>query len=378
MSYDLQIWSVHSLNSPCFAHPEQWQQEAAGWTYSKTNWQIVVGASNKVLPEDVPDEVAKLIPGIRHLIEINLEGRRPHEALRLAQSTANSVARATHGVIVDPQEDTVRMASGVKRFVPPKREENFEVLALSWWFMDGPLLTPAGRKDFFGLLERMLPEALPKRYGLYEPPQHLYAETGKAHLLNFLEENLHELKVFYPRRPVVRLGMSFPAPPGPHKLGFRTNHISIEVEREALNQPGWQDGLQLFWQTASRLVRPFYGDVRALSGRARHGALLFITPRKGDVTTNTTPTFHPVTSWWWRGIPGTLGLAAVLGSSYRNLWPAFESTAVVVDELAFLSKPDWRSNTECSELLGGVPEPLAQPAIGDGREQFAKKWPFSA
>jgi hypothetical protein len=377
MSYDLQIWSVRSLNSPCFSHPEQWLREAAGWVYSKTNWQIVVGASDKVLPEDVPDEVAKLIPGIRYLIEVNLEGKRTREAFRLAQSTANSVAKAKHGVIVDQQEGTVRMGSGVKRFVPQKAEKVFDVLKLSWWFLDSPLCTPAGRKDFFMLLDRMLPEALPRRYGLYEPPQHLYAETGKTHMLNFLEENLYKSPVLYSRRPVVALHLGFPCPPGPHKLGFRTNHISIEVEKEALKQPGWQEGLHQFWLSASRLIRPFYGDVRTLGSRVRHGAALFIKPPWKTGTKIMPPVSHPVKSWWWRGLPTSLGCAAVLGSPYRALWPAFDSVATILDGLAFVDTQNWLPDLECSDRLGGVPERLAQPVTDAHCEQFAETWPFS-
>lgn len=138
------------------------------------------------------------------------------------------------------------------------------------------------------------PEALPKRYGLYEPPQHVYAETGMEHFLRFLDENLHDMKVWYPRRPVASVHLGMPNPVGAHNLGFRTNHLSIEIEKNAVSEPGWATTLKRFWRKASQLICPIYGDVRILQNYQWMGA----TVSAGQQ--------HPVKSWWWAGIPEEL------------------------------------------------------------------------
>ena len=196
MSYDLQVWSVRPLGGDSFSHPELWEPSSSAWTHSRKSWQIVVSSSDKVEPEDIPEDVIKLLPGIEWLTNLNLEGKTTAESLRLAQSTADSIAKSAHGVVLNPQEDTIHLPSGVKRFMQPRSKESFEVLSLSWWFLDSPVVSREGRASFIDLLDRMLPEALPKRYGSYEPPQHRYAETGKEQFWEFLDANLHDTNVW--------------------------------------------------------------------------------------------------------------------------------------------------------------------------------------
>ena len=201
-------------------------------------------------------------------------------------------------------------------------------------------------------MERLLPEAMPRRYGRFEPPQHLYSETGRAHFLRFLQEQLDELfLVWYPHRPVASVSLSRSSKWGATRQGFRANYVQVGVEGQALEQPGWTTALDRFWRAASQVIRPFYGDVRTLNGFARMGATY-----GSDAETE----FHPVQGPWWFGIPCRVGHAAVLGEPYLALWPGFVEAAQVVDDLAFLSTNDWITPEEVSSLVGGVPEPLAQ------------------
>lgn len=247
------------------------------------------------------------------------------------------------------------------------------------------------------IFERDLPECLPKRYGLFEPPQHVYEKTGKEHFLNFLDENLrqprHRAVVWYPHRPVAGLHFSIPNPRGPHKLGFRTGHLRIDVERQILAEPGWAVGLMRLWRNVSKLIRPIYGDVRMLDGYIWMGATVG-TKAKGVTHT------HPVGSWWWAGIPERLGLAVVLGEVYRELWPSFVGAARVEDGLAFLSLDDWSLNGDLTEVVGKAPEDQLMrpkktagtiyireiqelmkvrgkdPLVGKIRREYPSGWPF--
>lgn len=356
MSYDLQVWSVRPFLGDCFRNPELWKVTNRAWTYERNNWQIVVSASDRVEPEEVPEDVFKELPGIEWLSNLNFEGARTQEADRLLQTTADLIAKSAQGVVLDPQEDTVRLPSGVKRFMLPRSKEVFEVISMSWWALDTPLVSREGMVRFVDLLERILPEALPKRYGEYEPPQHRYAATGKLHLINFLLVNQHKIIVWYPSRPVVSMSLGFPNPPGPHKLGFRTNHIEIEFERAVLSEPGWAKNLMNFWRQLSLIIHPFYGDIRVLGGHRRMGATTTSSGRDSE---------HPVRSWWWKGIPEELGMAAVLGEIYQRLWPTFASAATVIDGLAFASVDDWSSANDVSKMVGRPPK---------GQVQRPRKW----
>jgi hypothetical protein len=81
----------------------------------------------------------------------------------------------------------------VKKYLKPERQkkQRFSILKMSWWY-EGDLLATREKLDgFIGLLGRYLPEALPRRYGLFEPPQFTYEETGKGHFVDLLAAHRH-------------------------------------------------------------------------------------------------------------------------------------------------------------------------------------------
>ncbi|HEX6802933.1 MAG TPA: hypothetical protein VF133_04570 [Terriglobales bacterium] len=230
----------------------------------------------------------------------------------------------------------------------PRSKETFDVVSLSWWFLDSPIEVQEGRDRLINLLERIFPEVLPKRYGSHEPPQLVYAQTGREHFLSFLDENLHDIKVWYPHRPVVSVHLNFPKPIGAHKLGFRTNCFSIEVEKRALTEPGWATTIRHLWREVSLLINPIYGDVRVLGNYRWMGA----TVSAGEQ--------HPIKAWWWAGIPQALGNAVVLGNVYQKLWPEFASASTLVRGLAFASLDDWTTRGDLAEKVGEPPQDQVQ------------------
>jgi hypothetical protein len=353
VSYDIQIWSVHPVRlAETLPEVDKWRPEGDGWAYDSRDWQIIVGDSVEVLIEDIPEDVFGLVPGIRYLNELNLEPvGASRRAYKLLGSVSRRLGRAAHGVVLDPQTDTIATPTGVKRYRPQRRSERFSILAFSWWFTDGPLLTRSGLERFLGLLERLLPEAMPRRYGLLELPQHQYSETGKDHFLDFLHQHLDGSLVWYPHWPVVGVSMSCSPEWGISRQDFRANHVKVHVEAKALEQPGWHVALDTFWRAASQAICPFYGDVRTLGGFLRMGA-----PYALDMATE----FHPVKGSWWVGIPRTAGHAIVLGEPYLDLWPSFAEAEQLVDGLVFLATNDWKTPDDVSDLVGGVLDELAQ------------------
>jgi hypothetical protein len=205
--------------------------------------------------------------------------------------------------------------------------------------------------EFLSLLERFLPEAMPRRYGLFEPPQHTYSKTGRRHFLNFLQEHQDEITVWYPHRPVLNVSLRCSSDWGTRQQGFRTNLVEIGVEAIALEQPGWKVALHRFWRAASQLIRPFYGDVRILEGFIRMG---------GTFGSNVESDFHPVKGPWWTGIPRETGQAVVLGEPYTAHWPRFVEASQMIEGLAFLSTDEWTARGETADLIGGVPDEIAQ------------------
>ena len=374
MSYDLQIWSVRRFERAFIGNLERSNGEAGkDYTIRGRGWQIVINSSDNVLPEDVADEVSALVPGIGYLTELNLEGEPTSEAGKLLQSTAKAIARRAHGVVVDPQSDKVWTPAGVTRFIPPKKEKTFSVLNMSWWVLNDVLLRTEGRRAFLSLLGKLLPEALPKRYGEYEPPQYVFAKTGVGHLERFIKRHLDDVIVWYPNRPVTDVHVSCPRPLGGSDRGFRTYYVEIQVESAVLAQSGWPENLRLFWRQMTFLLRPIYSEVRTEGGYTRSGGAVWVGPE--SIQHN-----YPFTtrSWFWRGIPRKLGHAVVLGKEYQRLWPGFVKKATVEKGFAFASTPDWSKDIDLSKMVGSAPKAITLlPGEGMGRSQkYPRIWPF--
>lgn len=224
------------------------------------------------------------------------------------------------------------------------------------------------------------PEALPVRYGAYEPPQHRYRETGREHLVDYLAteysspRKLHFV-VWYPQRPVLHLTLSLGA--GPVHAGWTAQRITLDMEAAVLQQPGWSTAVQRTWRQLAHAVDAFYADARILRNQRPGGA------RATDLRVIDQ---HPVCSWFWAGIPSDGGVAVALGEPYLSLWPDFRAAGERDGELVFLSSQDWTQRANVFEPIGGVPSELRtqSPAYATEPNAFGPNlnrayppvWPF--
>ena len=319
MSYTLEVWSVRPVDGACLPKPGEWVPTEGGWVLGRGRGRLEVWLSAKVSPEDMPEAIAKALPGITNRTLLTVSGELTKALKSRAGRTARALASASHGIVFDPQEASLLLPPAVRRFVPARR-----------WTLDDAAFRPDGVAGFVALLDR-------DRHGRGDP----LGGAGTA---------------------------------GPMKLGFRTHHIEISFETSVLDQPGWETQLRLLWRAVSNLVRPFYGDVRTLAGYLlKHGGLW------GARDTES----HPVKSWWWCGVPATPASAVVIGPDYQRIWTDLVAQATVEDGLAFLNGQDWTRPASYAVPVGLIqPDPppfdgrypFFRPE-GD-RAMYAGIWPF--
>lgn len=377
MSYDLRVWSSARPQLPECLPPGSWSEYDASWTSGGRGWQVVVREPLAVEMEDIPDQVYRSLPGLAFLTEIHLEpSAAPDTARKFAARVATAIARDAHGAVLDEQEETLTLPRGVKRY-RTEPGTSVELLTLSWWWTGGQLDTLEGLGRFVDVLDEHVPEALPRRYGTYEPPEFKLDEHGHDHLVHFLHEKGTGLTVLYPTLPALGLSLNLQegAGHGPH--GFVAHHLQVDFDRSALAQPGWASALERFWEATSLLLEPLYGDVRTLKGYERRGSRLWVPMQAQN---------HPVDGPFWAGLPSGPAHALVLGDPYRALWPARNDGAGLADGLRFEAVDDWTRDDDVFELLGGPPDDLADP--GDVHEtgtdaprfgaipRYPKVWPF--
>jgi hypothetical protein len=362
MSYDINIWSIKPIKFPdSLPSKDKWSIQKDHACFSKGEWQIVVNASMEVENEDIPDGILPYLPGIEYLTEVSLE---PIFSPPVAHTTLirviNHIAKDIIGVIENVQEDTIKLTTGVKRVAPERRSSGnrFSLIKMSWWFNESPVEKEQGFIDLYNYLKTNFPEALPRRYGIYEPPQYKLEKDGEQHFLEFFFKNKYDSIVWYPHKPVVGIGFTFEKNWGFKKIcdeqRFITNRISIEIDSCVFEQHGWKRQLINVWKGLTEIIKPFYGDVRILHDFISGRSTYWIGGRTED---------HPVKSGWWLGIPKKLGQAVVLGDPYLSLWDGVRTKGEEKGGLLFISTDDWAKEEDVTSIVGPVPKDIAQTCI---------------
>lgn len=119
--------------------------------------------------EDLPEQVTAAVVGAKVLYQILVEGSS-EAAVPHAVRFARKLAKTLQGVVVD---DQIGEAWPVKsQRTPPKPDsgKRIDIVEMRWYFLadDQPADLP---EIYLQLARKYLPEALPKRFGNFEPLQ---------------------------------------------------------------------------------------------------------------------------------------------------------------------------------------------------------------
>jgi hypothetical protein len=359
MSYDLNLWTVKRVAATAVqefmpdAKVSNTRVELAG-----NGWLVAFEPSTKIELEDIPDEVAAALPGISWLTSVNIEPITVPNATKIKiKIVLKAIAKEFGGVVEDPQADTVSLPSGIKRYRPTVQDIDSRVatLNLNYWFTESPLRTKQGREQLLDYITRHLPEALPRRYGLYEPPSEKWEIGGKAAFLDFLDgQTPDSMIVIYTSRPCVDFHIT-PATVGWVRRGsaqiFRCGCLKFAFEFGALEDDGWRTAIERAWLDIAKITKPFATNVEVvddwiLRGRGR----LWADSRTGS----------SVCSPAWFGVPRTLGLAFGLAEQYAAYWPQLKTHAVSADGLRYVDTCDWRSRRSASDIVGEAPDSIRE------------------
>jgi hypothetical protein len=259
MSYDLQIYSCSDPNVELIrlAVEENFERNGNAFSLRGKNWQLVFHSADKVELEDIPASVFRELPGIAYLTLANLEGAASVGDRAKAIRIAKKFARATRGVLVNPQDDTIETARGSKRVDLTNAPKEEGTLKLSWWFEDADSFEKTGCARLVEAFESYMPEALPRRYGLWEPPQFKFAEQGREHFLSFFRENLRKGIVWYANHPFSFVFVSIPPKVGGTWRGYRSCRLELQVQSRVLSATGWPLALKRLWLAVAQVVSPF-------------------------------------------------------------------------------------------------------------------------
>lgn len=212
----------------------------------RRRYSFTVELAERVEPEDVPGEVTALMLEPRWLYRVLVEGSFDSE-IPYAIRFARKLAVASSGVVVDEQDGT--LWSRGKLRTPPKVERGLiDVVELQWWVTNRTDPAKAAAA-WLELARRYLPEALPRRWGEYEPLSHKVDPNNPAAFADFVARR--EGTVFFNASPPMIDG-SFPDFRWEAKVGA----VHLSVHRDALNDEAWRCPLQRLFIEFARQIEP--------------------------------------------------------------------------------------------------------------------------
>lgn len=293
MSYDLAVYLPESLDADVLAalvdtSPGLQLEESTG-TGADTprSWHILRGKKAAYCftlegpylmePEDVPQDVTAAVLGSGAMYSILVEGTDP-ASIPYAVRFAKRLAKEGNGAARDHQTEEIWPKASTRGAAKPERNTNIDVVEVTWYHLMDEI-----REDFpqryLDLCRQYLPEALPKRFGAYEPAQGNLARDGDQAFTDAFGAE-HGSSIF---------GVStFPL----FNSGFRgifagndkhdhwnrqgdVQTVSLSIHRDVLDGPQWRDAFHRFFLAVARELRSFYASAEVNPGYLWNGRTLW-------------------------------------------------------------------------------------------------------
>jgi hypothetical protein len=309
LSYDVRVYGAVRLSADEFTQLLQAAFLATDSALDGQHVTVLRGARRRysfsvdgpmsVAPEDVPDDIVALTLEASVLYTLSVEGTLiseiPH-ALRFAKR----LAAATRGVMEDPQTGSLWSAEKLRVAPRVERSAAIDVLQLTWY-------TPAEERNripasWIECARRSLPEALPRRFGYYEPLQGSLAKDGLDAFLALAADS-HQTTLFRGTSLCVDGiigGLSGGGPITVHRM---------TLLRDPLDDPRWREAVVRFFADFADSTSAVFASAELVTGIEWSGRTLWIG-------FHTEQTAYLAPQGKWMGLPPYPISWAWFGSEY--------------------------------------------------------------
>lgn len=348
MSYDLEVYLQQALRlnravervgrEDVSSTPTWSDSEGSGLSLVRRTKRMerhLCTADGPLIIDEDDDHVPEVVRAALLRVGWTVQISRPFDLTRTDTSVVERFARAVadkgDGVVYDPQLDEIVWPRSVKKLrdVPPRsKPDRDQHLALEWLFARH--LTSADADTLLAVAEPRMPEAMPHRFGTFEPMQGRLERDGKAAFSALFDED-HFL-FWKGKRPFqwgfVHLergwGSALPqaerdarTPTLGGRKGVSPDSIRLEFEPGLATDERWLQALANLFRAVARELEPFF------AGAYFHSGSFGLTGR------------------YWLGIPPEPLWLTWVGKPYLRESPAKTPAGVErTDEYLFVSASD--------------------------------------
>ena len=268
--------------------------------------------------EDIPEVVASVLLAPRWSVQLSLPESSDKKDHRIALDFAKHVAEECQGTVYDPQTDVISWPKVKrKRFVTDSNEERIRLIEMKWYF---PYDDKSGDivQRFIEILKKICPEALPTRFGFFEPYQGK-CEHGNYDSFCAMWEKVSDAQSieddfdWVATKPCWGGCVFFPyvKPTGKPESANDRVSLCMSFDGRALNQDErWREVIISLFTTISDKLGAFYAVGYVLRNA--------IVKRKLWFDSKSEESQLPRTQWWI-GLPDTPMWLSWYGKSYQEL-----------------------------------------------------------
>jgi hypothetical protein len=290
--------------------------------------------------DDAPDGVASVLLACRWTVQITHPAELTQAEHRIVTKLARALADAGRGIVYDPQGEGIawpRNPSRVREVKAPAHEGDSH-LELSLLF--ARRLAADDAHMLLAILRRALPEAVPVRFGDYEPPQGRLERDGDDGFAALWSADSSPF--WRGRRPfewgsvTLRRGWGSALTEAERDdmrpiLGGRkvteTDGLSLEFSAALAEDDAWLRGLRALFEQLCCAFEPFFA------------AAFFNPGPEGDEVS--------LQGRWWLGVPPSTLWLVYAGRPYQALLPVDQPRAAKVGRgtlVTLADRPtDWRT-----------------------------------
>lgn len=249
---------------------------------------FTVDAPAELDPVDVPPEVTAVTMGVTARYEIRVEGS-DEAAVPFARRFGKKLATATAGALHDHQTDEVTTRAGLRKVARPTGTNRIDVVELRWYVVTP--VTSDIAEVWLACARAFLPEALPRRFGTYEPFPHELVNVDGVEAFRLETRQRHGV-YFSTQFPVISGGISAGAETD-GEPGFGSLHLTLA--RDALFDERWRQSLERFFVAVAERTGSFFSVAQVARNTGWSGRSLWYDGREEEV--------HHLVHRAWMGLP---------------------------------------------------------------------------
>jgi hypothetical protein len=268
--------------------------------------------------EDFAEEVAGACLAPRWMMTLTVPYSVPKKAIELGRSLARHLAETNTGAAFDPQEDSLIWPRGRPKRVPSRQTEEVTSRVTLDWFLPTTSWESAPG-TLLRLIRRYCPEALPKRYGRWEPLQHRFDPADPDAFVRFVLDEEDGDGFWFASRP--SFGGSWTAPHAdrfvqPEEERLRIAHVEVSFDGRVLEEDlRWRETVVDLFKVGAVELGAFFAAAQVEPGwtvtvNNRLSATVESMQQSGE---------HFLRGMQWQGLPPVPVWLSWFGRPYREL-----------------------------------------------------------